>query len=258
MDGELRRMKHTSLFSSTQLANLHLSTRKWQQTYLPDASNPARTQQFILFLSWSRGLVSYAEELDILLILVVFSFFQSHSCVSDVHFLFPSYSSSSSGGHRRTAAPTHRLCDSTTAWKQPADQLFIPHRNRTDRDDRRRCCTDVCCSSNHKIQPFQSVLSYAMQWISLCTVKCPNSRSVQKHGCPNYFHQKQSSFLASGPVVWQPFSMERSEVSMTLTFDHKNLTSSFFSLSELCPRCEGIPLRPSREQIMTLGWTDTL
>lgn len=85
----------------------------------------------------------------------------------------------------------------------------------------------------------------------LCTVKCPNSRSVQKHGCPNYFHQKQSSFLASGPV-------ERSEVSMTLTFDHKNLTSSFFSLSELCPRCEGIPLRPSREQIMTLGWTDTL
>lgn len=153
--------------------------------------------------------------------------------------------------HRRTAAPTHRLCDSTTAWKQPADQLFIPHCNRTDRDDRRRCCTDVCCSTNHKIQPFQSVFSYAMQWISLCTVKCPNSRSVQKHGCPNYFHQKQSSFLASGPV-------ERSEVSMTLTFDHKNLTSSFFSLSELCPRCEGIPLRPSREQIMTLGWTDTL
>lgn len=67
---------------------------------------------------------------------------------------------------RRTSAPTHRLCDSTTAWKQPADQLFIPHCNRTDRDDRRRCCTDLCCSTNHKIQPFQSVFSYAMQWIS--------------------------------------------------------------------------------------------
>lgn len=210
MDGELRRMKHTSLFSSTQLANLHLSTRKWQQTYLPDASNPARTQQFILFLSWSRGLVSYAEELDILLILVVFSFFQSHSCVSDVHFLFPSYSSSSSGGHRRTAAPTHRLCDSTTAWKQPADQLFIPHCNRTDRDDRRRCRTDLCCSTNssRKIQPFQSVFSYAMQR-SLCTLwnveiwgVCRNM-VIQTTSTRNSHHFWPVDHLFDNPFPWK-------------------------------------------------------
>lgn len=112
---------------------------------------------------------------------------------------------------RRTAAPTHHLCDSTTAWKQPADQLFIPHCNRTHGDDRRRCCRDVCCSTNssRKIQPFQSVFSYAMQRIRLCTLwnvkiwgVCRNM-VIQTTSTRNSHHFWPVDHLFDNPFPWK-------------------------------------------------------
>ena len=104
MDGWPRVVKHThlcfSLFKKKKERKKSepssTAEQKTHHTYLPDASNPARTRRLILLLSSNWEVVGGFFVWFSLLEWIWHSphhdgvfFFQSHSCVSDVHFLLP-------------------------------------------------------------------------------------------------------------------------------------------------------------------------